>query len=401
MSQDGIKVGIVADDKTGKGIRSAKKNISGLQKSVQNLGKTFAGVFAAQKLIQYTKLSVKAAAADQVSATKLANAVKNLGLQYTNPYIADYIAQMEKQTSVADDELRPAFQTLITQTGDLAKSQQLLSTAINVSRGSGEQLSTVANDLAQAYVGNVKGLKKYNLGLTNTALAATKFTDIQKLLNDQFKGASKSYLNSYQGQLDTVSLAFNNLEESAGRAFFTLVGGTSGNGASKWAEFLNGVGAGLEKSAQAISDWFVRQTMSQDAFDAYVKKRNQAPAPVPGHELFKKSSSNDYAQLKLQKQRLALQKQADAAAQKQALLKKQTTLFDMQQIELVASLKNNLSEQDRKRVELQLALLQRNEEEAKKLSTEIANSIDKTGNLAKYLQTLPDGNNPFKSCDAY
>lgn len=410
MSQDAIKVGIVADDKTGKGIKSAKKNLSSLEKSAISLGKTFASVFAAQKLIQYSKLSAKAAAADQASAAKLANAVKNLGLQYANPYIADFIASMEKQTKVADDELRPAFQTLITQTGELAKSQELLTTAINVSRGSGESLSTVVNDISQAFVGNTKGLKKYYLGLTNAELAAASFEEIQGLLNKQFAGGSQSYLSTYQGQLDTISLSFDNLKESAGRAFFTLIGGEGGSsgGAQKFANLLDYIGLGAEIASQKISDFFYRMGHSQNEYDAYIANRNAAPAPVPGRELFLKSSVNKTTVSALEKARLALiKKQLDAQKKlteqqkKQAMLKKQSGLFDMEQIQLIAALKGKLSDEDRKRVELQLAILQGNEDKAKKLSDEIANSIDKTGNLAKYLATLPDARNPFGYLDSY
>jgi hypothetical protein len=90
-------------------------------------------------------------------------------------------------------------------------------------------------------------------------------------------------------------------------------------------------------------------------------------------------------------------KKNTAEQKKQALLKKQSALFDMQQIELVAALKGQLSEEDRKRAELQLALLQGNEDQAKKLSGEIADAIDKTGNLKKYLNDVTATNDPFKA----
>jgi hypothetical protein len=107
------------------------------------------------------------------------------------------------------------------------------------------------------------------------------------------------------------------------------------------------------------------------------------------------------AAAKRAKELAAAQTKQTKVLKDQAALKKQSALFDIQQIQLVAALQGQLSDEDRKRVELQLALLQGNEDEAKKLTTEIANSIDKTGNLAKYLQTLPDAANPFKNWDAY
>ena len=397
----------IAAEFTGiKAFRKADNAVTKLEKSVKSLGRALGVSLTAAAFVSFAK----AAAADEAAAAKLANAVKNLGMEFANPYIADYISKMEQQTKVADDELRPAFQALITQTSSLAKSQELLSTAINVSRGSGESLTTVANDLAQAYAGNTKGLKKYYLGLTSAQLAAASFTEIQTLLNKQFSGASAQYLNTYQGQIDTLALAFGNLQESAGRAFFTLIGGAGGSagGANTFGRFLEGVGIGLEKTAQSISDWFVRQTMSQDAFDAYLAKRNQAPAPIPGKELFKKSSSNDYVLMKLEKDRQALikkqlnaQKALTAEQKKQAIAKKQNSLFDMEQIQIIAALKGNISKEEELRLKLQLALITGNTDEAKKLSNQLADAIDSTGKLREYINKLPTAPNPFAAWDTF
>jgi hypothetical protein len=95
------------------------------------------------------------------------------------------------------------------------------------------------------------------------------------------------------------------------------------------------------------------------------------------------------------------QKANTAELKKQALTKKQSALFDMEQIQLIAALKGNISKEDKLRLELQLALITGNTTEADKLSKQLAMAIDSTGNLAKYLTTLPDANNPFKSWDAF
>jgi hypothetical protein len=80
------------------------------------------------------------------------------------------------------------MQTLLTTTGSLVNSQKMLAQAVEISRGSGVELSTVVQDLNNAFVGNTKGLKKYNLGLTQAELKVASFADIQKKLNDQFSG---------------------------------------------------------------------------------------------------------------------------------------------------------------------------------------------------------------------
>ena len=65
-----------------KGLNQAKKHISAFDKTVKTLGKTFAGVFAAQKVLSYGKASVRAFAADEKAARSLSNTLKNVGAQY-------------------------------------------------------------------------------------------------------------------------------------------------------------------------------------------------------------------------------------------------------------------------------------------------------------------------------
>jgi hypothetical protein len=73
----------------------------------------------------------------------------------------------------------------------------------------------------------------------------------------------------------------------------------------------------------------------------------------------------------------------------------------MQQIELIAALKGKLSDEDRKRVELQLALLNENTTEADTLTKQILMAQDATGNLYKYFQQTPDAKNPFAYLDKW
>jgi hypothetical protein len=103
----------------------------------------------------------------------------------------------------------------------------------------------------------------------------------------------------------------------------------------------------------------------------------------------------------LQTKQVKAQKALTAEQKKQALAKKQSALFDLEQIGIIAALKGNLSEEERDRLKLQLAVIQGNDTEATALSQKIANSIDSTGKLALSLRTLPDANNPFKSWDAF
>jgi hypothetical protein len=330
---------------------------------------------------------------------------------------------------VADDELRPAFQALITTTGSLAQSQNLLNLAIEVSRGSGIDLLTVSKDLANAYVGNSRGLRKYNLGLTQAELKTASFAAVQAKLNAQFSGSNAAYLETTAGKLTAMSVAAGKLSEAIGGVLveaFIILSGSSGIGdliskidilATKITKFgdamevfayrvkvsfsLEGLLKGQDYIDKKVAEFERKQqyegvsgfdpgnnSVTGFARDEAAKKAAEAAARKRAAELARLAA----AQVKAQKALTAEQK-------KQALAKKQSALFDLDQIQLVAALKGNLSKEEELRVKLQLALLTDNTSEAEKLSKQLAYSIDSTGKLAAYLRSLPDAKNPFLGWD--
>jgi len=431
-----VTIDLAAEYRGRPAFTKAGKDVSALDKAVGKLGKQFLGLFAARKVFNFAKSSAQAFAQDQAAIAKLSNAVHNLGLGFAAPGIEDFIQNLQKASGVIDDQLRPAMQGLLTTTGSITKSQELLTQAIDISRGSGVDLATVAQDLANAYVGNVKGLKKYNLGLTAAQLKAASFADIQEKLNKQFSGASAKYLETYAGKAEKLSTAFSNAKENIGKGLLdslVLLGSNGSNNIDDAADSMDRFSKKIGDAVYGMSILIDKVTGGQGS-PAWLNKllslvtfgatgviidklaqvgqnaRNVATgaSTIDDYNMGSQARANAIARAKAEadaKRRAAAllkaQQQATKLAKEQALLKKQSALFDLQQIELVAALQGKLSEEDRKRVELQLALLQGNEAQAAKLTTEIANSIDKTGNLAKYLQTLPDANNPFKNWQSY
>jgi hypothetical protein len=69
----------------GKALKKGKKEISVFDQQVQKLGKTFASVFAAQKLFQFSKKAVSAFMADEKAAKSLEVQLKNTGFQFSAP----------------------------------------------------------------------------------------------------------------------------------------------------------------------------------------------------------------------------------------------------------------------------------------------------------------------------
>lgn len=71
------------------------------------------------------------------AASRLAISVKNLGLAFETPLIEEFISQLSRASGVTDNQLRPSIQKLLTTTGSVVKSTELLTQALDISAGSG------------------------------------------------------------------------------------------------------------------------------------------------------------------------------------------------------------------------------------------------------------------------
>jgi len=426
-----LRIDLAAEFKGKKAFKQADKATTSLDKAVGKLGKQLASVFAATKIIAFGKASVKAFVADEAAATRLATAVKNLGLAFQQPYIDNYISKLEQTSGVLDDNLRPALQALLTTTGSLTKSQEFLTMAIEASRATGIELTTVAQDIANAYNGNTRGLRKYNLGLTKAQLTTVSFTEVQKRFNAQFSGANSAFLDTYAGKLQILTVASENAKETIGKGLvdaLALAGGKDGDVqdvadamsdlSNYTADAVRGVGvlAGKltdldKKSTGGILSKLLSANFEYSLLGYLARLGNEAqPSPRAGRrfmggsgtsgvDLIEKKRQEDAK--KLNAQQIKAQKALLAEQKKQLALKKAGSIFDLEQIQLIAALKGQLSDEDRKRVELQFALLTGNTKEAQLLTYEIARAQGLSEQIAKDLASLPQAANPFASWSAY
>jgi len=410
--------------------KKAQSSTDKLTKSVKSLSRALGVGLSVAAVTAFGKASVKAFADDEAAAAKLAKVVDNLGIGFANADIAKFIQDLETTSGVLDDQLRPAFQALLTTTGSLANSQKILGQAIDVSRGSGYDLVTVADDLAKAYVGNTKGLAKYNLGLSKAELATMSFAEIQAKFNEQFSGSNAAYLETYAGKLSVLKVAADNAKEAIGKgivdALGTLAGDTSITDlaakiegiATGIADFIRGFAIGLRDLAQmpiirqllTLVEWLGKKIWKQTGqvfTDAGAAQRLEQEKLQKKQDLLtakQKAEALAKAEAAAKKRALELAKIAKKKTEeerKAAALKKAGNLFDMDQIQIIAALKGKITDEERKRLQLQLAILTGNADEASKLAYEVAKAQGLTEELAKYFANFPEAKNPFEMWTSY
>jgi hypothetical protein len=201
----------------GKALKKGKQELNAFDKTVKSLGKTFAGVFAASKLLAYSKNAVKAFAADEAAAKALELQLKNTGFAFASPSVEYYISNLQKATGVLDDQLRPAFQQLLTVTGSITKSQNALNTALDVSAATGKSVTEVAAALSRGYAGNTTGLSRLGAGISKATLKTGDMDKILGELNQKFSGQAAARLDTYAGKMDLLKVATANVSEEIGK----------------------------------------------------------------------------------------------------------------------------------------------------------------------------------------
>jgi len=228
VQKSGVNVHI-GSEFDAKGFKQAQSALAKLGGSAKKLAGAVGLAYGAKALVAYGKASMKAAADDQKAQKILAQNLKNVGLAYASVDAESFIKSMEKQTAILDDQLRPAYGQLAQVTGSATKAQDLMQLAFDVSSGSGLDYASTVDILSQAYVGNTKGLKQLNLGLTQAELKAMDFEQITTKLRQNFAGAGGVALDSYAGSMAKLSVATANASETIGTALLDAIIKISGS----------------------------------------------------------------------------------------------------------------------------------------------------------------------------
>jgi len=385
-----VKIDIAAEFTGKKAFKQAETSTDKLAKGVKKLAGALGLAFGAQQVISFGKRAVKAFAESELEATRLRTAVSNLGLAFAAPEIDRYIDKVELATGVNRDQLQPAFLTLLQTTGSLTKSQELLNLSLDVAAATGTDAASVSTKLAQAYVGNAKGLRSLNLGLTTAELNSADFETVQKRITQLFGGQGQAAAESYVGQMNKLSIASEQASEIIGGGLVdSLLILTENNSVDELAldmldaarntaaftksvvDLANAINAPIKGLSEAIASFvektspFVNLIIEGDP-SGFMTKKPPAPSSAPvagfnGKTFYADAQKNAEALAKAEKdakkratELLAIKKKQQAAEAKtlkdkrlgllidkaNLALSKGEEVFDMEKIQNEAALKN-------------------------------------------------------------
>lgn len=209
-----------ADKSLSSTARQAEAETSRLGARMKTVGKIAAvglaagAVFAGKALFEMGKNAMN----DEAAARRLAIALKNTtgATKAQVASVEDWISKQGVALGVTDDELRPALNKLVTATHDVGKAQKLASLAMDISAGTGKDLSTVSMALAKAQNGNVASLGRLGLKVKDATGHTKSLRDVTRDLAKTYSGQASAAANSTQGKFARLKLILDETQEAIG-----------------------------------------------------------------------------------------------------------------------------------------------------------------------------------------
>jgi phage shock protein A len=354
-----------------KGLKKGKKEISAFDKNVQSLGKTFAKVFGTIAIANFAKNAVNAFIESEKAAAKLRTTVSNLGLEFEQPGIEDYLKKLSLQFGIVDESLIPGFQRLLIVTKDVAKAQSLFETALNVSAGTGKDLTAVSTSLSKAYLGDNAALGRLGVGLSKAQLKSASFLEVQRTLNVNFAGQAAATVEGYAGSMAKLTVAVDESKEAIGKGLLDAIAALSGSNdidtfTVKMVNAAEKIGNAFRTVGDVIG--LLNPNASVKVGGKFLRKSDMnAPrlSPATSRAILLRQ---EVTQIKTG---VSLRKQENAALKAKTAVDQLRDKFDIERIGLTAALNAATDDETKLRLRAQLAILDNNEALAKKLLAEM------------------------------
>jgi hypothetical protein len=398
-----------------KGLERATKELKGFDKVVATGAfrlKAFAkagGVAAAAGLTIFAKKAVDAALAQERLDKSLKLTLDSIGRGGFATEVNAFIQSLQSATNVSEEQLVPALQQLIAQTGDLEASQSLLTVALDTSAGTGKDLSAVIDAITKAAVGNYRAIGTLGIGISATQAKTLGFAGSMQLLQ-KYTGSAEAATLTLDGQVKAFKISAGEATETLGQGMLTAYAIIAGG-----RPLIKDLGTDFETIARQSSNILVglAQTTKEKGLGVYLELAKVAAQGFVGEtsalenleRIGIKALSNEKltanereGRLKdtkklltfeeiladIQKKILATQKLTTKEVKAQQVLedkkRKLMAMFDLEQINLQAALTRKLSAEDETRVRI-----------LQKLADGTAAAVNEAQRYADILQVIEDG----------
>ena len=400
----------------GKALKKGKQDLNAFDKQAKALNKSLTRLFATGALVAFSKKAINAFANDERAAKSLAIQLENTGNAFRVAEVEDYIASLQSLYGILDDQLRPAFQTLLNATGSITLSQKALETALNVSAGTGKDLASVVAAIAKGASGTTTALSRLGTGLDKATIASGDMNKIMAALDKKFAGQAAARLETYAGKMDLLKVASANATEIIGKGLIDALSALSkDNSIDQAANSMNNFANAIANTTKGMGELIgeVKKIIDSDVGKFLLgltalltlgkKQLIGATVGLIAYDIGKSSGNSNLQNANARENRLQLTQIKTGTTYRRLeneQLKKKTEVdklgekFDVERIALMKALGEATDAETKLRLNAKLAILDNNEALAKKylaemeaaksalrLSTELSSTADAMAKL--------------------
>lgn len=209
----------------------------------------------------------------ELATTRLNAALKAQGTYspLASQAMQELSAEYQRNTRYADEDVQ-AVEALLTQIGNVLPSDmdRALKATTDLAAGLGIDLETSARLVGKAFVGHTETLARYGVVVSETELKVKGVNAVLESVEKHFGGQAKAQVDTYTGSVDQLKNAWNDVEESVGKFFASVLGPVAQDAAKKLRE-LQGTSTAPKAATGAIDPKAAALTQQYQLMSAEVK----------------------------------------------------------------------------------------------------------------------------------
>lgn len=263
MAKRTITLDLLAKNQTGKAFRDVGRDAQGLSRGLQQAGAAAAAglAVAGAAAVAFGVQSVRAFAEAQEAQNRLAFALEKF------PALADTNVQALQRLNSAlmmktrfDDDAIASGQAVLAQfglTGD--QLERLTPLLLDYAAATGKDLTTSAEDLGRALLGQGRALKVLGVDFSDAGSVAANFDQLMGSLSEKVGGFAERDAETAAGKLDILTNRFGEVQEAVGEALLPAL--------QRLIDWIDGDGLAV---LERFADWFAEDGV--DALTGFIDK---------------------------------------------------------------------------------------------------------------------------------
>jgi hypothetical protein len=195
---------------------TGKKAFAQAENAADKLGRSVKHALIGVGVTAFAKSAISAFAAQEKQLALFGNSLRAIGFEFATSDSLAFLNSIKLQFGVLDNELIPAYEQLLTTTRSLAASQYLTNVALDLAARENISVSSAADLLSKAYLGNTRGLGALTLGIDKATLASGDFGAILKAVTNVTKGAASAAADTLSNKFARLKVATDAAKVSIG-----------------------------------------------------------------------------------------------------------------------------------------------------------------------------------------